>query len=96
MSISPDESLIVGSWVKINGRMAADSELQRIRSLIANDLEFIGTSPDGWEKLYRDPHDGRFWEKFLPHGAMQGGGPESLRVLDSETVQKKYGVSVVR
>jgi len=94
MSISPDESLIVGSWVKIDERMTADSELQRIRSLIANELEFIATSPDGWEKLYRDRLDGRFWEKFLPHGAMQGGGPESLRVLDFKSAQKKYMLKV--
>jgi len=74
--------------------MEADSELQRIRSLIANELEFVATSPDGWEKLYRDGHDGRFWEKFLPYGEMQGGGPESLRLLDPKSAHEKYSIDV--
>lgn len=96
MSIKPNETLITGSWALVNGRMTEDPELQRIRCLIANELEQIAISPDGWHKLYRDPRDGRYWEKFLPYGGMQGGGPESLRVLDLGSVREKYGVSIDR
>ena len=69
--MNPDELLIVGSWVKIDGRLAADPELRRIQSLIANELDFIATAPGGWETLYRDRQDGRFWEKFFQNGEMQ-------------------------
>ncbi len=79
----------------VNGHMTADAELQRIERLVANELEKTAISPDGWEILYRD-RDGRYWEKFLPHGGMHGGGPASLRVLDLASVQKKYGISMNR
>ena len=92
MSISPNETLISGSWTMIDGRMTPDSVLQRIRLLLEHDLEFVAVSPNGWDRLYRDPSDHRYWERFLPHGEMQGGGPESLRVLDSREAQEKYGL----
>jgi hypothetical protein len=61
---------------------------------LKNELELIAVSANGWESLYRDPRDGRYWERFFPHGEMQAGGPESLRVLDLKEAQEKYALPI--
>jgi hypothetical protein len=94
MEIRPDESLITGGWVLVDGRMTEDAPLRRINSLVSSYLERVAVSADGWETLYHDPADGRYWEKTYPHGGMQGGGPASLRVLDVAAAREKYGVSL--
>ena len=93
MSINPNETLIVGSWVMAGGRMIADSEVQHIRTLVADELERVAIAPSGWESLYKNPRDGRYWEMFFPHSEMHGGDPEALRVVDLRSVQEKYGIS---
>lgn len=42
--------------------------------LVLVGIEKVG----GWEKLYRDPGDGRYWLLTYPFGELQGGGPPSL------------------
>jgi hypothetical protein len=93
MSIDPNETLIVGNWIMVDGHMVADSELLRIHSLVAGELERVSVSQSGWEILYKDLRDGRYWEKYFPHSEMHGGGPESLRVVDLNSVREKYGIS---
>jgi hypothetical protein len=44
----------------------------------------------GWDVLYRDPRDGRFWELTYPHGDVQGGGPPRLHLLSVEELRGKY------
>jgi hypothetical protein len=68
MSIGPDETEIVGSWVMVNGRMTEDDASRRISLLIKTELQHVATAKDGWEKLYRDSQDGRYWELTYPHG----------------------------
>jgi hypothetical protein len=92
MGISPDEVEIIGSWVMVNGRMTEDETSHRISSLIKTELQHIATTKDGWEKLYRDPRDGRLWELTHPRSAMQGGGPQALLLTTAENAQKKYAV----
>ena len=94
MGIGPDEVEIVGSWITVNGRMTENEASCRISSLIETELKEVATSKDGWEKLYRDPRDGRYWELTYPRGEMQGGGPQALLLANSEKVQEKYGISV--
>jgi len=33
------------------------------------------TDYNGWDVLYLDPADGRYWERILPSSEMHGGGP---------------------
>jgi hypothetical protein len=94
MGIQPEETLIAGSWKMENGQMVSDSEERRIDHLVTNELERIATSASGWEVLYRDPADGRYWEMFSPRGEMHGGGPRSLRALDPKSIQDKFGISI--
>lgn len=52
----------------------------RINWLIENKLVKVGIGKEsgGWEHLFRDPADGRYWLLTYPFGALQGGGPPSL------------------
>ena len=94
MGISPDEVKIIGSWVMVNGRMIEDDTSQRISSLVKTELQHVATSKDGWEKLYRDPRDGRLWELTHPQSEMQGGGPQALLLTSPESAHEKYGVPI--
>lgn len=90
MSIGPHAIEIIGSWTLVNGRMTDDEASRRVRSLIETELLYVSTSRDGWEKLYRDARDGRYWELTYPHGEMEGGGPQALFAISSEAVRQKY------
>lgn len=46
----------------------------------------------GWETLYQDPADLRFWELTYPHGEMHGGGPPTLKSLTVQEAKSKYRV----
>lgn len=92
MQIEPHETLIQGEWQIVEGRAIADASALRIRALIDTELEKIGSTSGDWETLYRDRRDGRFWELFYPQCEMQGGGPESLRVIEAAEAAHKYGV----
>jgi hypothetical protein len=71
-------------------RAIADENELRIDWLTKDVLEEIATDRSGWEKLYRDPHDGRLWERTFPDGSMQGGGPKKLWNISTEEARQKY------
>lgn len=51
----------------------------RINWLTGQVLVLVGIErSSGWEKLYRDPADGRYWLLTYPFGELQGGGPPTL------------------
>jgi len=83
-------SELIGSWIMTNGRMVEDGTSCLIRDLIQHRLQKVTVASDGWEVLYRDPQDQRFWDLTFPHGEMQGGGPRTLRVLSVEEAKLKY------
>lgn len=94
MAIEPNETLIYGGWKLVEGRMLADDSLLRIRTLVETELERVESTSGGWDTLFRDRSDGRLWELFYPHGEMHGGGPESLRFIDTVQAAHKYGFKV--
>lgn len=94
MSLSPNETELIGSWIVTNGRTVDDATGQRIRNLIETELDCVAVSGDGWRKLYQDRTDGRYWELYHPRSWMHGGGPQALRVLDPKSAKESYGVSV--
>lgn len=77
MPIARDETLIEGGWDFVDSQMIGNSSVKRIRSLIDDELTKVAVLSGGWETLYRDPRDGRYWELTYLRGEMQGGGPES-------------------
>jgi hypothetical protein len=89
MKLTPTETELIGRWEMVDGRVRGDATCERIEWLTSSYLEKISSS--NWETLFRDPGDGRYWERTYPHGEMQGGGPPSLFVLSAEKALAKYG-----
>jgi hypothetical protein len=79
--LDPGESELRGLWITSAAGVIEDPICQRSRALVKSDLQLVATSPDGWQKLYRDPSDQRHWELFFPESHMQGGGPPMLRLV---------------
>ena len=94
--LEPNETELIGEWISagrgspVRGNEACD----RIQWLTSEILEKVGVDPKsaGWEKLFRDPKDGRYWLLTYPKSEMQGGGPPALRhmPLSAEEVKEKF------
>lgn len=82
--LASNEHEITGQWLISNGAVATDEACQRIEWLVTSALSFIGTEESGWERLYQDPRDSRFWLLSYPQSQLQGGGPPSLRAINSQ------------
>ena len=92
--ISPEETRLLGSAMR-DGKLLVDREAcRRIDWLASAVLEHrgVGKESGGWERLYRDPADGRYWSLTYPHGEMQGGGPPALTHLEltEAEIKEKY------
>jgi len=92
MMIYPNEDKLIGSWLLENGIVKEDNVCIRIKSLTVDYLLEIATKDNGWERLYKDPNDGRYWELSYPNSDWQGGGPPLLINLSQIEVQEKYGI----
>ena len=90
-SLGPEEALLVGQWVAVQGATQADAVAKRIESLVRDRLDRIGVTADGWDTLYRNPLDGRLWELTYPQSGLHGGGPPSLAVISAPDATRKYG-----
>jgi hypothetical protein len=94
VNLQPHETELISSWVMKDGLVVEDEVCIRIRALIESELLRIANSKDGWEVLYKDSSDGRYWELTYPRGEMQGGGPIALIVASEPMLQGKYGVFI--
>jgi len=90
MSIDASETEIRGSWNLIDGRVEADANVKRIEQLIRDELEEVGRDASGWDVLYVDPGDGRYWELLHLESHRHGGGPPTLRCVSREDARRKY------
>lgn len=72
--------------------MLVDEACERIEKLITKHLERIAVDASGWDTLYRDPQDGRYWELLYLHSEMHGGGPPSLIQVEKDSIKEKYGL----
>jgi len=93
--LEPTETDLTGRWIVVNGKVVGDAATERIEWLTARALEKIAFSPESgaWETLFRDPNDGRYWERTYPKSHMHGGGPPRLWNIAEEEAQKKYRLS---
>jgi hypothetical protein len=89
--IAPNEREITGKLLMSQGRVVGDEACNRIADLTKNYLIELGRDSSGWDALYRDPNDGRFWEMIYPQSELQGGGPPQLRCLPDDEARRKYG-----
>ncbi|MFQ1625172.1 Imm27 family immunity protein [Lysobacter zhanggongensis] len=90
--IDPSETLLTGRWVSTETGVVGDDTCNRISSLLASYLVRITDSPDGWSTLYRDPDDGRLWQRTFPQGELHGGGPPQLECITKSQAKALYGV----
>jgi hypothetical protein len=87
-TLPPDVTTIQGYWLDLGSRMVPDSTWERINRLTTDYLELLATSLDG-TTLYRDPGDGRYWEK-TPVAADLPQGPPVLTALSSDQARARY------
>lgn len=92
MKIEPNETILKGSWIFKDGSMTNDSVSQRIENLIAKHLIEIGEDESGWNKLYIDPEDNRYWELTYPESEAHGGGAPQLELLSDQQAKSKYQI----
>jgi hypothetical protein len=88
--LKPEETDLVGNWLVVEGKVIGDITCRRIDILISDYLEKVAGG--GWETLYRDPQDNRYWELTYPQGEMHGGGPPRLIHLPSSVAKEKYKI----
>ena len=84
------ETELVGSWVEQNGSVVADDVSKRIEYLTQNKLKKVASSDDGWDQLYIDTEDSRYWELSHPESDSHGGGAPLLKNLALDEVKNKY------
>jgi hypothetical protein len=98
LKLQADERLLTGRWIVQDGKVRADATCERIAWLLSRHLQKVADSAQwgAWETLYRDPDDGRYWERTYPQGEMHGGGPPQLICLTVEEARQKYGAQVVK
>jgi Immunity protein 27 len=93
IKLDRQETGLVGMWITEKKQVRADATCERIEWLASHHLKKIATSSQfgGWETLFQDPDDGRYWERTYPQGNMHGGGPPALNCLSKEQAKAKYG-----
>ncbi|MCA6422698.1 MAG: hypothetical protein IM568_07775 [Flavobacterium sp.] len=92
IEINSEETLLVGSWKMEGGKMIADKICQRIEKLVENYLRKVAVDKTGWEKLYQDPNDNRYWLLTYPKSEFHGGGPTELKMITQTEVTQKFGL----
>jgi len=92
MNLQPHEIDIVGKWTFDGNATHQDTVCSRIEYLTTDALQKLAVSRQygAWETLFRDPTDGRLWERTYPQGELQGGGPPRLSVISEKTPREKY------
>ena len=96
MDIRPSETVLTGQWITQGGHPVADDVCKRILALTKSHLVEIGRDASGWNALYRDPNDGRYWELSYPQSELHGGGPPQLQCLTANEARQRYGSQVLK
>lgn len=91
MKLLASESDLVGKWRLVGNAVESDSTCRRIERLIKDQLTKLGSDPSGWDTLYRDPEDDRYWELTYPQSDSEGGGPPRLTNIPEAIAKQKYG-----
>ena len=91
MKPQPNETIIKGNWLTEDNVVRSDANCERISWLVAQHLIQMGKTNGGWDTLFKDPDDGRYWEHIYPQSELHGGGPPELRLLTKNEVIIKYG-----
>ena len=85
-----DEKELVGMWLDLGGRVTGDAVCDRVEWLTTTRLEKLAENPPELAELYRDPRDGRLWERLLPFPE----GPPTLRLISREDAARKFAAAL--
>jgi hypothetical protein len=91
MKIKISETVIDSDWTNDSNHLTSEEARivnERINWLINNYL--MKVKDNGWEVLYQDPDDHRFWELTYPKGEMHGGGYPILSNITEKDATDKY------
>jgi Immunity protein 27 len=88
--LKSDEIILVGLWKIDNGKVVADEVCQRIEKLVTNYLRKVNVDKTGWEILYNDSNDNRYWLLTYPNSDWNGGGPPTLKMITQTEITKKF------
>ncbi|WP_294736641.1 Imm27 family immunity protein [uncultured Flavobacterium sp.] len=92
MEIQSNETELIGGVIYTEVEMIYNETVTRINKLVKNYLVKIGTDKTGWEILYQDPKDKRYWGMVFPQGDLQGGGVPSLVNISEEIAMLKFNI----
>lgn len=92
MNLEKEEIELIGEWIFQNGEMVEDSVAKRINLLKDDFLIKVATDESGWNTLYKDPEDNRYWELTYRNSDLQGGGAPLLTNLNKESALLKYNI----
>ena len=90
--LGPDERQLTGVRGDVHADSPGDEVDRRIFWLVRHRLHPRAAVNGGWDQLYLDPRDGRYWELTFPQGTLYGGGPRQLTMLSAQEAASKYGV----
>jgi len=92
-TLSSNESLLKGEWIFKDDQISSNEECGRIQWLVTDILRLIRVDRSGWEKLYQDPKDKRYWLLYYPHSEMHGGGPPSLMEMSYKEAKLRFNAN---
>jgi len=87
-----NETILTGKWIIKSEEVVEDDVTKRIKKLINNNLIKISNDITGWDTLYIDPNDNRYWELVYKDSDLQGGGAPSLINISKEKAKLKYNI----
>ena len=93
MIIEKHETKLTGTWSAEEKDILKDDVTKRIEWLTSHHLKKVATDASGWDILYQDPNDDRYWELLYLNSGMHGGGPPSLINISFEDAKNKYHLS---
>ncbi len=88
--IESHEFKLIGEWNLVEGKVIGNYVCERIMQLTDNYLQKLATDSSGWDVLFKDPNDGRYWELIYPQSYMHGGGPPTLECIPEYVAFQKY------
>ncbi|HEY3656023.1 MAG TPA: Imm27 family immunity protein [Steroidobacteraceae bacterium] len=89
--LQANETTLSGTFLLLDGKVVSDMTCERIDWIVQHQLQKVANSTSGWATLYRDPNDGRHWERTCSQSETHGGGPPRLNTIIVGEAEKKYG-----
>lgn len=91
MYLKSGETVLLGGWVRNeSGKLQKDEVFKRITWLLLNQLQQIRCLNSDFT-LYKDPRDGRYWEKTFPEKDPSQDFTPQLKLITKNQAIEKYG-----